>query len=105
MSGRPEWRWKRRSHYRAEKTKEMAATAVRDPSQIYLSVRANIRLNPPAGATPSRFDGNSQNMVDAIGDYARVGVEHVVLPPDCGNVGLILDKMEQIARDVIPNFS
>ena len=88
----------------AEQIKEMAAAAGRDPGQIYLSVRANIRLNPPAGATPSRFDGSSQDMVNAIGDYARVGVEHVVLAPDSGNVALVRDKMEQIARDVIPNF-
>jgi len=88
----------------AQQIKEMAAAAGRDPGQIYLSVRANIRLNPPAGATPSPFDGSSQDIVDAIGDYTRVGVEHVVLAPDSGNVALVLDKMQQIARDVIPNF-
>ncbi len=88
----------------AEQIKEMATAAGRDPAQIYLSVRANIRLNPPAGATPSPFDGSSQEMVNAIGDYARVGVEHVVLAPDSGNVPLVLDKMQQIARDVIPSF-
>jgi probable F420-dependent oxidoreductase len=88
----------------AEQIKGMAAAAGRDPSHILLSVRANIRLNPPAAATPSRFDGSSQDLVDAIGDYARVGVEHVVLAPDSGNVALVRAKMEQIARDVIPNF-
>jgi probable F420-dependent oxidoreductase len=88
----------------AEQIKEMAAAAGRDPGQICLSVRANIRLNPPPGATPSRFDGSSQDMVNAIGDYARVGVEHVVLAPDSGNVALVLDKMQQIAREVIPHF-
>jgi hypothetical protein len=89
----------------AEQIREIAAAAGRDPGQISLSLRANIRLNPPVGAMPSPFDGSSQEMVDAIGDYARVGVEHVVLAPVSGNVPLILDKMEQIARDVIPNFS
>jgi probable F420-dependent oxidoreductase len=89
----------------AEKSKGIAVSAGRDPAQICLSVRVNIRLNPPAGATLSRFEGNSQNMVDAIGDYMRVGVEHVVLAPDSGNVPLLLEKMEQIAREVIPNFN
>jgi hypothetical protein len=28
----------------------------------------------------------------------------VVLAPDSGNVALVLDKMKQIARDVIPTF-
>ncbi|MBV9597165.1 MAG: LLM class F420-dependent oxidoreductase [Chloroflexi bacterium] len=88
----------------AEQIREMAAAAGRDPGQIYLSVRANIRLNPRAGATPSPFDGSSQDMVNAIGDYARVGVEHVLLAPDSGNVALVLDKMKQIAGEVIPNF-
>jgi probable F420-dependent oxidoreductase len=88
----------------AEQIKEMAETAGRDPAQIYLSVRANIRLNPPAGATLSPFDGRSQDMINAIGDYARVGVEHVVLAPDSGNVALVLDKMQHVAHDVIPNF-
>jgi probable F420-dependent oxidoreductase len=88
----------------AEQIKEMAAAVGRDPGQISLSVRANIRLNPPSGATQSRFDGSSNDMVNAIGDYARVGVEHVVLAPDSGNVALVLDKMKQIARDVIPTF-
>jgi probable F420-dependent oxidoreductase len=89
----------------AEKIKEMAASAGRDPGEICLSVRANIRLNPPAGSARSPFDGSSQEMVDAIGDYARVGLEHVVLAPDSGNVALLLEKMEQVARDVIPTFS
>jgi len=88
----------------AEQIKRMAAAAGRDPGQISLSVRAAIRLNPPSGAPLSRFDGSSQDMVNAIGDYARVGVEHVVLAPDSGNVALVRDKMKQIARDVIPNF-
>src|SRR5579864_2284671 len=70
----------------AEQIKRMAAAAGRDPGQISLSVRAAIRLNPPSGAPLSRFDGSSQDMVNAIGDYARVGVEHVVLAPDSGNV-------------------
>jgi probable F420-dependent oxidoreductase len=88
----------------AEQIQEMATAAGRDPGKIYLSVRANIRLNPPPGATPSRFDGSSQDLVDAIGDYARVGVEHVVLAPDSGNVALLRDKMEHIAREVMPAF-
>jgi probable F420-dependent oxidoreductase len=88
----------------ADQIKEMATAAGRDPGQIHLSVRANIRLNPPAGAPPSRFDGSSQDMVNAIGDYARVGVEHVVLAPDSGDTARVRDKMEQIARDVIPTF-
>ncbi len=88
----------------AEQIKAMAASAGRDPDQIYLSVRVNIRLNPPADVTPSRFDGSSGDMVNALGDYARVGVEHVVLAPDSGDPALVLDKMEHIARDVIPSF-
>jgi len=88
----------------AEKIKEMALRAGRDPGQICLSLRANMRLNPPAGATPSPFDGSSQNMVEAIGEYGRVGVEHVVVAPDSGNMPLIRDKMEQIAREVMPHF-
>ena len=43
-------------------------------------------------------------MVDAIGDYARIGVEHVVLAPDSGDVARLRGRMEQIARDVIPTF-
>jgi probable F420-dependent oxidoreductase len=88
----------------AERIKAMTAAAGRDPDQIVLSVRANIRLSPPAGATPSRFDGSSQDIVDAIGEYARVGVEHVLLAPDSGDVPRLRDKTEQIARDVIPSF-
>ena len=88
----------------AEQIKAMATAAGRDPDQICLSLRANIRLNPPAGGTRSPFDGSSQDMVDAVGDYARVGVEHVVLAPDSGDVPRLRDKAEQIARDVIPSF-
>jgi len=88
----------------AEQIKAMATAAGRDAGEIYLSVRANIRLNPPAGAAPSRFDGSAQDIVDALGDYARVGVEHVVLAPDSGDVARVRDKMEHIARDVIPSF-
>ena len=88
----------------AEQIREMAAAAGRDPREINLSLRANIRLHPTAGAPPSAFDGSSRDMVNAIGDYARVGVKHVVLAPDSGNVARLREKMEQIARDVIPTF-
>jgi probable F420-dependent oxidoreductase len=87
-----------------EQITEMATAAGRDPGQIYLSLRANIRLNPPVGAAPSPFDGSSEDMVNAIGDYSRVGVEHVVLAPNSGDVARVRDKMDQIARDVIPAF-
>ena len=86
----------------AEQIGAMATAAGRDPAQICLSVRANIRLNAPAGTTPSAFEGSAQAMVDAIGDYARVGVEHVVLAPDSGDVARLREKMEHIARDVLP---
>jgi len=33
-----------------------------------------------------------------------VGVEHVLLAPDSGDVRRLRDKTEQIARDVIPSF-
>ncbi|MBV9578386.1 MAG: LLM class F420-dependent oxidoreductase [Chloroflexi bacterium] len=88
----------------AEQIKAMAAAAGRDPGEIYLSARANIRLNPPPGAPASPFDGSSQAMVDAIREYERVGVEHVVLAPDTGNVPLLRDKMQHIAGEVIPHF-
>jgi probable F420-dependent oxidoreductase len=88
----------------AEQIKAMAASADRDPDQIFLSLRANIRLNAPAGATPSRFDGSSQDIVDAIGEYVSVGVEHVVLAPDSGDVPRLREKFEQLARDVRPAF-
>jgi len=92
--------------YRAgvEQIREMATAVDRDPDQIYLSLRANIRLHPQAGATPSPFDGSSQDIVNAMGEYARLGVAHVVFAPDSGDVPRLRDKMEQIARDVIPNM-
>ncbi len=88
----------------AEQISEIAAAAGRDPDHISLSLRANIRLNPPAGATLSPFDGSSSEIINAIGEYARVGVEQVVLAPDTGNVAGLREKMEHLARDVIPTF-
>jgi probable F420-dependent oxidoreductase len=88
----------------AAQVRDMAQAAGRDPRRLVMSVRANIRMNPPAGATLSRFEGSSQDVAEAIADYERAGVEHVVLAPDSGDVPRLRDKFEQIAREVIPTF-
>ncbi|MBV8087203.1 MAG: LLM class F420-dependent oxidoreductase [Chloroflexi bacterium] len=88
----------------ADQVRAMAEEAGRDPRCLVMSARANIRMNPPAGAAPSRFDGSSQDMLEAIGDYERAGVEHIVLAPDTGDVPRLRDKMLQIAQEVIIHF-
>jgi hypothetical protein len=91
------------------------AFTIRDPSMVFgekLIGSRILRELRAAGYDGHRsavyrvlaIDGCSEEMVNAIGDYGRVAVEHVVLAPDSGDVARVRDKMDQIARDVIPAF-
>ena len=101
--------------------RELAAAAGRDPDGLTMSVRVEVEMgeippSPPlqrgAGGISSARAANRARVpgddpaaiIAAIEGYRSVGVEHIVLAPNSGDVPAITSRMEAIARHVIPRF-
>ncbi len=88
---------------------ELAAAAGRDPDSLIMSTRVEIEVHggpsSAMAATRTRISGDDVGqMIASIEAYRSVGVEHIVLALNSGDVPRITAAMERIARDVIPRF-
>ena len=90
---------------------ELASAAGRDVSQMNLSARIEVdvpgddsvrRANGPRTSLPGDDPGA---IAAGIKSYEDVGVEHIILSTNSGNVANLTKQMEVIARDVIPQFN
>ena len=103
--------------------RELAVAAGRDPDGLTMSVRMEVEMgeippNPPlrrgAGgissasartANRARVPGDDPAaIIAAIEAYRSVGVEHIVLAPNSGDVPGLTATMERIAKRVLPQF-
>ena len=89
---------------------ELAERAGRDPESITMSTRVEVEVHGgPSGARAAglaRVPGDDPGQIVAfLRAYEAVGVEHVVLALNSGDVPEITSMMERIARDVIPQLS
>ena len=87
----------------------IATAAGRTPGSIVMSTRVEVEVSgdtsSPRPAALARIPGDDPGqMIASLQAYQTVGVEHVVLAPNSGNVPAIRSLMETIARDVIPQF-
>src|SRR3954447_1683670 len=84
------------------RVRELAGEAGRDADQLQLSVRLYL---DPAGAMPAAksIAGSAQQMADTVGEWAGIGVSHILLAPVAGG-GLDgrLAAVEQLMSDVAP---
>lgn len=84
---------------------EMAAEEGRDPGSVGLSVRLYL---DPAGSMPATksIAGSADEMVDTIGQWADIGVQHILLDPVApGGFDGRRAAMERFMVDVAPSVT
>lgn len=84
------------------RVQELAIESARDPSEIRLSVR--LYLDPHGAMSPSKsIIGSPQQMLDTIGRWSEIGVDHILLDPVApGGVDGRRNAMERFMLDVAP---
>jgi probable F420-dependent oxidoreductase len=92
-----------------EEVRTLAAAAGRDPNALTMSIRVEVEAHGGASSqraqNRSRLPGDDVEQMSAgIMAYQNAGVEHVVLALNTGDVVRIRSLMEDIARQVIPQF-
>lgn len=88
---------------------DIAATAGRDPSKMTWSARVEVEVHgrPSSDRAASRTTmpgHDSAMMVSSIKAYQDVGVDHMVLALNSGDVPALKRLMETIASEVLPEF-
>ena len=92
-----------------EEVRTLAAAAGRDPNALTMSLRVEVEAHGGASSqraqNRSRLPGDDVEQMSAgIMAYQNAGVDHVVLALNTGDVVRIRALMEDIARQVIPQF-
>lgn len=88
---------------------ERAEAAGRDPNSIAMSIRIEVEVHDgPSGerqVNRARVSGADPSAIIAtVEAYAAVGVEHVILAHNSGDIPAVTAQMERIATQVIPHF-
>ena len=86
------------------RVQELCAEAGRDAGEVRLSVR--LYLDPAASMPASKSIGGSPDqMVDTIGQWAAIGVDHILLDPVApGGIDGRRGAMEQFMTTVVPRL-
>ena len=72
---------------------------------VRVEVEAHGRPSSHRTQSRSRFSGDDMDqMIAGIRAYQEVGVEHIVLALNSGDVPRIIELMESIAQRVMPQF-
>jgi hypothetical protein len=92
-----------------EEVRKLASDAGRDPNTLTMSVRVEVEAHGRASSqraqNRSRLPGDDvQQMIAGLRAYQSAGVDHVVLALNTGDVARIRTLMEDIARQVMPQF-
>ena len=82
-----------------------AAKAGRDPAALdvgMLAIRCTIGAEQKGrDGGRLRFTGSAQAVVDDVGAFAKVGLKHLVIGGESGDVNQALDRVEQFATQVM----
>ncbi|MGQ4807634.1 F420-dependent glucose-6-phosphate dehydrogenase [Candidatus Entotheonellaceae bacterium PAL068K] len=92
-----------------QEVRQLTAAAGRDPDALTLSVRVEVeahgRPSSQRAQSRTRLSGDNVNqMIAGISAYQNVGVDHIVLALNSGDMARITELMENIARQVMPQF-
>jgi probable F420-dependent oxidoreductase len=88
---------------------QMATAAGRDPNTLTFSMRVEVEVHGHASsqraANRARLAGdNVAQMIAGLSAYQQVGVDHVVLALNSGDIPRITELMEVISQKVIPQL-
>lgn len=86
---------------------QMAAAAGRDPKALTFSMRIEVEAHGRASSQRAEnrarlLGDNVEQMIASLNAYQRVGVDHVVLALNTGDIPRITELMEVISQKVIP---
>lgn len=92
-----------------EEVRKLATAAGRNPDALTMSIRVEVEAHGGASSqraeSRSRLPGDNVDRMSAgISAYQAVGVEHVVLALNSGDIPRLTALMENIARKVMPQF-
>jgi len=87
----------------------MASAAGRDPDSLVMSMRVEVEVHGKPSSQRaqgrSRLPGNDiEEMIAGIRAYESAGVQHIVLALNSGDVPKLTAWMENIAKQVMPQF-
>ncbi len=88
--------------------RKLAAEAGRNPDALIMSMRVEVEVGGKASsqraAARARLPGdNADQMIVGIRAYQRVGVDHIVLALNSGDITIITTLMADIAQRVVPH--
>jgi alkanesulfonate monooxygenase SsuD/methylene tetrahydromethanopterin reductase-like flavin-dependent oxidoreductase (luciferase family) len=78
----------------ANEVRQMASAAGRDPDALEMSLRLNVT-----------GDLDTARLTESLHGYEDVGVSHVCLALESGDVAKLEETMRRIAKDVVPALS
>jgi probable F420-dependent oxidoreductase len=88
---------------------KLATEAGRDPQSLTMSIRVEVEAH--GGPSSTRAQGRArlpgddlEQMADGVSAYQASGVEHVLFALNTGDINRIGELMQNIARQVIPQF-
>lgn len=84
-----------------ERLSRYARAAGRDPAEIRIVLKAT-RYDRGAGARRQRFTGSAEEIAADIREYESAGVDCVILDVRAPEPAASLERMEWLAREVIP---
>ncbi len=92
-----------------EEVRKLAAEAGRNPDALIMSMRVEVEVGGKASsqraAARARLPGdNADQMIAGIRAYQRVGVDHIVLALNSGDITSITTLMADIAQRVVPHL-
>jgi len=92
-----------------EEVRKMASAAGRDPDSLVMSMRVEVEVHGKPSSQRaqgrSRLPGNDiEEMIAGIRAYESAGVQHIVLALNSGDVPKLTAWMENIAKQVMPQF-
>ncbi len=92
-----------------EEVRKMASAAGRDPNSLAMSIRVEVEVHGKPSSQRaqgrSRLPGNDiEEMMAGIRAYESAGVQHIVLALNSGDVPKLTALMENIAKQVMPQF-
>jgi probable F420-dependent oxidoreductase len=91
---------------RHEEVRRMASEFGRDPDSVALTACAAVQLTPePVAQEPDRLRGTPEQVVEAIQEYERAGVEHLALQFMVPHYPERLVQIERFATAVLPRLA
>jgi probable F420-dependent oxidoreductase len=91
---------------RYDEVRRMAAEAGRDPEQVHFTCCSQIEVtNEPVTQDPHFLRGTPEQLLDALEEYRKIGVEHIALQFIVPRWPERVEQIARFAQEVMPHFA